>query len=112
MKFWKFITLALFISLPVICLAQDAAAPAADGGGIPLAAIVAALGALAAVLGATMDWIPAGYRTYANIAAAALATIIPTLTDLGAAGNAVTIGAVLSALVGAFIGKRKSARGE
>ena len=108
---FRFVTLALFIALPVVCYAQDAA-PVDSGAGIPIAAIVAALGALAAVLGAVMNWIPAGYRTYANLAAAALATIIPTLTDLSASGQTVTLAATIAALVGAVIGKRKATRGE
>lgn len=109
-KIWLALGLVIAIAIPCIALAQDAAIEPASGG-IPIAAIVAGLTAAAAALGALLDFLPAGWRTYANIIAAALATVIPTLTDLSHSGQAITLGAVITALIGAAIGRHKAGKG-
>ena len=97
--------LALAIALPA--LAQEAA-PAAPAPGFGLAPVIAVLSALAAVLGALMNWIPAGWRTYAGLAAATIAALLPELTHLSQSGQTATAGALLAAIFAALVGRMKA----
>lgn len=116
MKALKFTVIAAAaISLPAMCLAigngsGDTGPPGASGGSIGLGPIIAVLTALVAVAGAVMDFVPKGWRTYANLAAAALPIVISALTELSASGAAVSKGAILMALVGAVIGRAKAGK--
>lgn len=96
--------------IPMVALAQDAA-PAAPVLGLGWAAIIAIVSAVGAVLSALSN-APAlaGYRTYIALAATVIAGVADSLTQLTARGEAITTGALLTAVIAAAIGRVKAGK--
>lgn len=74
-------------------------------GGIALAPLVAILTALLGVLGAVMRWIPAGWKTYTNLAVAGVTAAVAGLTALLETHESATFLAIAIAIGGSFFGK-------
>jgi hypothetical protein len=101
-KAFRFVTLALFIALPVVCFAQDAA-PVDGGGGIQLAPIILVLSILAAVLPFTAK-LP-GWGRVINGALPIVLGLLDQVTGLAAAHPKMAATALVLNLVGLSLSK-------
>jgi len=114
---WRASTLVLITAMvafltamtPVLAFAQEAVETAADGGGgIALAPIIMIGSAVVSVLGAVIKFLPAGWKTYTNIAVGVANAVVAGLTDLAQTHPTATMSAIVLAMIGATIGRSKA----
>ena len=104
------LTLAALAAFPVVCLAQAAGVDAPTAAGFPFAVVIAIGAAAVGVLGAILNFLPAGTRTYVNAAIGIVVAIGATLTDLQQTHPTASMMAVALACIGAIIGRTKAAK--
>lgn len=79
-------------------------------GGIAIAPIIAILGSLLGVLGAVLRWIPAGWKTYVNLAVGLATAAVAGLTALLETHESATFLALAIAIAGSFFGKWRTGK--